>query len=78
MPHLLKMLSRIILISALTFSPRTITNLSPVTLGMSFLQGHILKIQCLWPFYVTGISTCDPGCDLIAHYFLLPNNNPFY
>lgn len=25
-----------------------------------------------------GVSMCDSGCDLIAHYFLLPNNNPFY
>lgn len=53
MLHLLKMLSGINLISALTFSPRTIANFSPVTVGMSFLQGHIVKIQCLWPFYLT-------------------------
>lgn len=25
-----------------------------------------------------GVSTCDSGCDLIAHYFLLPNNNLLY
>lgn len=78
MLHLLKMLSVINLINVLTFSPWTTTNLSTVTLAMSSTRLYIASTMHVAFSFDIEVSTCDLCCDLIAHYSLLPNNNPFY